>query len=108
MNKYHCLCRFSRRIGRTNGAAQMLPIRVTLSILVVTLLSTMLGAQQRQYLYSANGISNDVSAFEIDPATGSLKKVPGSPFLAGLIAHGVASDPKGQFLYVANSGESTV
>ena len=45
---------------------------------------------------------------EAEYMTGALMPVPGSPFPAGLIAHGVASDPPGRFLFVANRGASTV
>jgi 6-phosphogluconolactonase len=52
-------------------------------------------AQSSSYLYSANGQSNDVSAYLINPATGGLTPVPGSPFVSGSIAHGVTAHPCG-------------
>jgi 6-phosphogluconolactonase len=45
--------------------------------------------------------TNNVSAFTIDGA-GALTPVPGSPFTTGSEPVGVAVDPTGQFVYVAN------
>ncbi len=66
-----------------------------------------------QVVYVANTISNDVSAFSVDPGSGALTAIPGSPFPAWPVPiapfqdevigpTGVAIDPTGKFLYVAN------
>jgi 6-phosphogluconolactonase (cycloisomerase 2 family) len=47
---------------------------------------------------TANG--NSVSAFSIDPDTGVLTPVPGSPFAAAPFPSFVAADPSGQYVYV--------
>ena len=47
---------------------------------------------------TANG--NSVSAFTIDPGTGALTAVPGSPFAASPFPLFVAADPSGQYVYV--------
>lgn len=47
---------------------------------------------------TANG--NSVSAFSIDPDTGVLTAVPGSPFAASPFPLFVAADPSGQYVYV--------
>lgn len=47
---------------------------------------------------TANG--NSVSAFSIDPGTGALTAVPGSPFAASPFPLFVATDPSGQYVYV--------
>lgn len=47
---------------------------------------------------TANG--NSVSAFSIDPDTGVLTAVPGSPFTASPFPLFVAADPSGQYVYV--------
>jgi 6-phosphogluconolactonase (cycloisomerase 2 family) len=47
---------------------------------------------------TANG--NSVSAFSIDPDTGVLTPVPGSPFAASPFPLFVAADPSGQYVYV--------
>jgi 6-phosphogluconolactonase len=47
---------------------------------------------------SANG--NSVSAFSIDPSTGVLTAIPGSPFAASPFPLFVAVDPSGQYVYV--------
>jgi 6-phosphogluconolactonase (cycloisomerase 2 family) len=59
-------------------------------------------------LYVANGGSNNVSAFSVNPATGALTPVPGSPFATGGSAGGagisLATTPNDQFLIAANGG----
>jgi len=42
----------------------------------------------KNFLYAANSGSNTVTAFLIDPATGALSPVPGSPFATGGVAGG--------------------
>src|SRR6266436_5273236 len=56
-----------------------------------------------KFAYTANNQANDVSAFTVDSATGSLTPVPGSPFAAGGGPNSVAIDPTGRFAFVANS-----
>jgi DNA-binding beta-propeller fold protein YncE len=54
------------------------------------------------YVPSWNG---GVWGYTINPTTGALTPIPGSPFPSG--AHGpywVAVDPTGKFAYVANNG----
>ena len=52
--------------------------------------------------------SGSVTVYSIDPVTGALSAVPGSPFLAGLNPTAVTTDPTGTYLYVANTGSGTV
>jgi 6-phosphogluconolactonase (cycloisomerase 2 family) len=54
-----------------------------------------------QFVYVANGGSDDVSAYVID-AEGFPQPMVGSPFPAGRNPASVVADPSGQFLYVAN------
>ncbi|RPJ00735.1 MAG: hypothetical protein EHM31_07415 [Candidatus Aminicenantes bacterium] len=57
----------------------------------------------KQFAYVANSESHSISAFEIDPATGTLTQIPGSPFTAGGVhPWSVAVHPSGTFLYVLN------
>jgi 6-phosphogluconolactonase len=61
------------------------------------------------YAYVANESSNTISAYAINPSTGALAEIAGSPFAAtgtGPIA--VSVDPDGAFLYVANNTSNTV
>jgi len=66
----------------------------------------------RNFLYAANSGSNDVSAFSINPATGDLTTVPGSPFATGGSADGqgisLATTPDDNFLIVANGGSVNI
>lgn len=53
----------------------------------------------------ANGSSaqtGSISAFSVDPNTGALTSVPGSPFPAGANPSSLASDPAGKYLYESN------
>jgi len=50
----------------------------------------------------------NVSAFTIEPSTGVLSAVPGSPFAAGTNPAFVTVDPSGQFVYVANETSNDV
>src|SRR5947209_10038001 len=57
------------------------------------------------FVYVANRLSNNVSGYAIDAATGSLVPIPGSPFAAGLHPVDIAADRSGRFLNVANMGD---
>jgi 6-phosphogluconolactonase (cycloisomerase 2 family) len=52
--------------------------------------------------------NHTISAFSIDPTTGALTQIPGSPFTTGNDPQGLATDPGGKFLYTANSNDNTV
>ncbi len=61
----------------------------------------------QKLIYVSNAGSNDVSGFSVDPSTGSLALVPGSPFRTGGSGPGgiaLACTPDGRFLMAANSG----
>ncbi|MGP8243607.1 MAG: lactonase family protein [Bryobacteraceae bacterium] len=58
------------------------------------------GAQS--FAYVANAGSNRVSAYAINPATGALIAIPGSPFPAGSEPVSVTVDATGRFVYVAD------
>ena len=53
----------------------------------------------------ANYFSDNISAYEIDAATGGLTAVAGSPFAAGLGPYAITVEPSGKFAYVANAGQ---
>jgi 6-phosphogluconolactonase (cycloisomerase 2 family) len=63
-------------------------------------------------LYVANDNSNNVSGFDINPFTGSLSLVPGSPFATGGIGAGLGISldcvPNGNFLIAANGGSNNI
>src|SRR5882762_3954575 len=65
-------------------------------------------AHTGRFAYVANQLSNDVSAYAIDSATGNLTAI-GSPFaVSGTTPVSLAVDPNGQFLYVVNNGSDNV
>jgi 6-phosphogluconolactonase (cycloisomerase 2 family) len=62
-------------------------------------------------IYVSNAGSNDVGGFSVNPSTGSLALVPGSPFPTGGSSGGaiaLACTPNGQFLMAANNGSSDI
>jgi 6-phosphogluconolactonase (cycloisomerase 2 family) len=69
-------------------------------------------APSGKFLYTMNGRNccravQTVSAFQVDPVSGALTPINGSPFSAGGIASFAAFHPSGNFLYVIVSGEGT-
>jgi 6-phosphogluconolactonase (cycloisomerase 2 family) len=61
-----------------------------------------------KFLYCASSNPDEVLAFAIDPASGALTAVSGSPFHAGINPFGLALNPAGDQLYVANAGSADV
>src|SRR5260370_2253286 len=61
-----------------------------------------------KFAYITNDLTNDVSAFTVDSATGSLTPVPGPPFAAGSTPFPLTLDPSGTFVYAANSPSATI
>jgi len=67
-----------------------------------------------KFVYVANSGSSStatggsVSSYAIDPTTGALSPLPGSPFTAGSGPSSVAVDPSNKFLYVANKLSNNV
>ncbi len=56
--------------------------------------------------YSANLYGNSISAYTIDPPSGGLTPVTGSPFPTGASPQSVTADPSGKFAYVASASAS--
>jgi 6-phosphogluconolactonase len=61
-----------------------------------------------RFVFVPNTATNNVSAYTIDPLTGTLTQVAGSPFASGYTPNSAAVDPSGAFLYVINAGEGTI
>jgi hypothetical protein len=61
-----------------------------------------------KFAFVVNNISNNVSAYTINSATGALSPVGGSPFPTGSAPIAVAVDPSGKFAYVANNNSNSV
>ena len=64
--------------------------------------------QNASFAFVANMNANTVSVFALDPRTGRLSGVAGSPVAAGMAPEFMATDPAGKFLFVANSGSGNV
>ena len=65
-----------------------------------------------KFLYASNGGSHSISAFSINPTTGALTPVAGSPFSDGASAGfgdiSLAASPDGQFLFAGVASNTTV
>jgi 6-phosphogluconolactonase (cycloisomerase 2 family) len=61
-----------------------------------------------QFVYVANYNGANISAYSLNPKTGVLAAVPGSPFATGTTPASLALHPSGRFLYVTNTGPNTV
>ncbi len=55
-----------------------------------------------RFAYVANQKSG-ISAYSVDPASGALKPIAGSPFPSGANSTAIAAGPDGRFIYVADS-----
>jgi len=62
------------------------------------------------YVSDLTGTNDDVYGYAVNPSTGVLTPVPGSPFTAGLTAptQGLACDPAGKFLYVTQANNNQI
>ncbi len=61
-----------------------------------------------RFVYVVNRGSNDISAYSINPATGTLAVIAGSPFAAGKLPVAAAVDQTGHFAYVVNQTDATL
>src|SRR5208282_2066338 len=61
-----------------------------------------------RFVFVTNGDSDTVSAYTVDPATGLLAAVPGSPFATGNGPVAVAIDGTGSYAYVVNQEDATI
>jgi 6-phosphogluconolactonase len=55
-----------------------------------------------------SSVAGSVSGYAVDPTTGALTALAGSPFAAGSRPSAVAADPSNKFLYVANKLSNNV
>ena len=61
-----------------------------------------------QFVYVANFNSGNVAGFAIDPTTGTLTAISGSPFVAFAGSASVAVDPTGKFVYSSTRGANII
>jgi len=61
-----------------------------------------------KFLYSAINQGNDISGYLIDPTTGALTPITGSPFPAGNVPMTVRVDPSGRYAYVTNANSNNI
>jgi len=108
--------KFAYAASATNGSTELLTFSPDASTGALTLLNTtnLLGIPTRpavdpigKYLYLAAFSSNFRTAsalgYSIDPSTGALTPVPGTPFTLSNLAGTFSFHPSGSFLYMANT-----
>jgi 6-phosphogluconolactonase (cycloisomerase 2 family) len=59
----------------------------------------------QEYVYVSNFGDDTISGYFVNPVSGNLLDVPGSPFASGVGTGALAHDPRGRFLYAALSEE---
>ena len=92
-------------INATTGVATLVGAPIATGTSPYAILGSDSGGSR--FVFVANEGSNDVSAFAVDPTTGALTAVPGSPFAAGTDPQAFAFDGSGS-LYVTNAGSDNV
>jgi len=61
-----------------------------------------------KFAYVANSGSNNISAYTIDPGSGALTAVSGSPFPAGMQPGSISVHPNGKLAYAVNTVDQTI
>lgn len=61
-----------------------------------------------EFAFAPNYWSNNISAYRVDPTTGELAEIPGSPLPGGQGPSWVALDPSDRFVYVPNDGTNDI
>jgi DNA-binding beta-propeller fold protein YncE len=64
------------------------------------------GSTTSHFLFATLPAANQVASYRVDPNSGVLTQIAGSPFPAGDGAQSLVIHPSGKFLYVANPGLS--
>ncbi|SPF44173.1 putative 6-phosphogluconolactonase [Candidatus Sulfotelmatobacter kueseliae] len=59
-----------------------------------------------KFVFVGSSAGGGICAFTINPATGGLALVPGSPFANGSVVVSLAVNPSGRFLYTANDASN--
>ncbi|MGA8222612.1 MAG: choice-of-anchor D domain-containing protein [Candidatus Acidiferrales bacterium] len=82
---------------------------IALSICALALISPAPTTPQSpapQFVYTADYSAHNISGFQLNPSTGALSPIPGSPFNERLDPFALAVDPAGRFLFAANTKDN--
>jgi 6-phosphogluconolactonase (cycloisomerase 2 family) len=91
------------RIDAATGALTLQSVFPTVEPLSIVV------TPSERFAFATNYVSNgSISGFSIDPTTGSLSPVAGSPFPAGDHPYRLTVAPSGRFVYAANVGSNNV
>jgi 6-phosphogluconolactonase len=82
--------------------------RLSIALTLVIGFIALAAPLRAEFAYVTNVGSDNVSAFRIDPTTGALTPVAGSPFPTGSEPRSVGVDLLGRFLYVGNYGDRNI
>lgn len=90
--------------ARAWGRTHRFPLLCRLCLGVVGLLCavTPLPAQNQHLVYASNAQTNQIYGWVVDPVSGTLAAIPGSPFNERFDPYAIAVHPSGKFLYVIN------
>jgi 6-phosphogluconolactonase len=87
-----------------NGGFKMyVALRALLLATLPLIVLSLPASAQQPFAYVANsGAPTNISAYSVDPATGALTAIAGSPFGTGSDINSVVVDPSGRFLYATS------
>lgn len=96
------------QVDSTTGAIISTPSPVTTLMTPGGMIST-----SNNFLYLTDSSGRFLFGYSVDPSTGALTEIPGSPFDSGAMGVtsapcGLAADPEGKYLYVALPDSDTV
>jgi 6-phosphogluconolactonase len=80
----------------------------TIFTLLLLVLAPSLFGQNQSYLYSVEQSANVIEGFAINPTTGAVVAVPGSPFIDAGSPVEAATNSAGTFLFVANQNGNSI
>ncbi|MCC2677393.1 MAG: 6-phosphogluconolactonase, cycloisomerase 2 family [Ramlibacter sp.] len=110
-------CSIDNGVGTVdcNGSADVVPGTTTTYTLTATnaggsttLSVNISAAEPGRFVFTANGTSNVVRNFSINPATGDLTPLGGPPVATATMPFGMAIDPSSSHLYVADLNSNLV
>jgi 6-phosphogluconolactonase (cycloisomerase 2 family) len=99
----------NRMLGFTIGATGSLtPISGSPFFVGGSCLWGLAAESSGRFLYATDQCVSGVFAYVINPTTGALSSMSGSPFAAGSIYFAAVADPTGRFLYISEHNNSRI
>jgi 6-phosphogluconolactonase (cycloisomerase 2 family) len=82
-------------------------LALLLSLASAFLLNSLVMAQSAHFVYVVNELSDTVSGYSIDAASGELTPLPGSPFSTSHMPHRLVISPSGTYAYLVTDDSSS-